>query len=1198
MRRLIQFTLLLLLSVPTMAWAQGGSTGAISGVVLDANGGSVSAAHVVVTNVLTGRLEREVGVTANGNFNIPSLQPGTYRVEITAPGFAKFVAEKIVVQVTETSNLNAVLKIGQITESVVVSEMATQVQTSSATTGTTLGEHTISNLPISTGNFFGLLALSSGANTELFDSAALGRGAVTLNVNGQRPTNNNFQIEGINANDVNLPVLDNVALPNKESIEEFKTQTSLYDASQGRNGGGNVQVNLKSGGKSYHGETYEYFRNNIFNANDWFLNNQGQKRPVLRQNLFGANFGGPAPKIKDWYFYLSYQGTREASGASAGTVLQTSMPVIPASRDQATLTSTFFPNGLPAGFTGLDPTALKWLNLPASKCPGFNDGTHCIPTLAGTPGFVGGVIQTNNIARAATGTFQEDQFVITTDKQITSKDKFSGRFFFSDTTTVDPYGTTVTLAFPENLPLSNRFLKLGWTHVFSSSVVNEFRFGFSRYNFTHQPSIPITLADIGATRANSAAFPEAYELDITGAGFSLGQSVNDNRGGAFNTFYPADDLSITRGKHLIRLGMDSSRYQLNRFNNFGTRGNVIFNDSLTLTAFQNFLLGNIGNEQAGEGFTAFHFRATDFSAYIQDDWKIHPRLTLNLGLRWEGLSTAHEKNNFLSNFAGLEDGTQQIIHIIHPQALGGTFGTPGVSSCTLKNCFSSGNFAPRVSFAWDIFGDQKTVLRSGYGIYYQRISNQSLLQTAGGLPFQATLSLAPGATLQNPFPTLLPPSAFPLPTDQSIPALTGFDPTTGAPIFAGGNGPLASTFFFPVRDLRPPYAQQWNLTIQRELLKTWVLEVGYVGSAGSHLLTGRPLDAGQICTMVKPCTIPASIGTNVNVPAGTPFVTKNGDGSIAITGSTAANIDARVPVQYLGELDENLLATAEEGKSHYHSLQATLSHRFSDGLYFQSAYTWSKSMDNTSGSTFQDELNGTVVSLFGDPNNLNSMRGLSDFDRTHRLVLSYDYEIPFGRWTGKADSGFGRVVNGWGLHGFTTFQSGTPFTVFDSHALELSDTTGFFGANYATLAPGQTLKSIQTHGSVQSRAVNGWFIPFNQAFVPGGNCVDAQNSPVPCGSATAVGAALGNVGRNSFRGPFQQNWDMAVTKNTRITERFRVEFRAEFFNIFNHPSFQSPQAFGGFLGNYGFVNIAGGTSTITGTVSRPRIMQFALKVLF
>jgi len=301
-----------------------------------------------------------------------------------------------------------------------------------------------------------------------------------------------------------------------------------------------------------------------------------------------------------------------------------------------------------------------------------------------------------------------------------------------------------------------------------------------------------------------------------------------------------------------------------------------------------------------------------------------------------------------------------------------------------------------------------------------------------------------------------------------------------------------------------------------------------------------------------------------------------------------------------------------KGKKFPLSLQATLSHQFSNGLYFQGAYTWSKSIDNTSGSTFQDELNGTLVALFGDPNNLNRMLGLSDFDRTHRLVLSYDYELPIGKWTGIGNEGFGRFVNGWGIHGFTTFQSGTPFTVFDSSALELSDTTGFFGANFATLAPGQTLQSILTKGSVQSR-VGGWFIPFNQAFVPGGNCLDAQTAAVPClipnpnpgpgkpamvANPAAQGAALGNVGCNAFRGPFQQDWDMALTKDTKITERVGTEFRAEAFNLFNHPSFQSPQAFGAFLGNFGFVNVAGGSSAITGTVSRPRILQLALKLTF
>jgi hypothetical protein len=357
--------------------------------------------------------------------------------------------------------------------------------------------------------------------------------------------------------------------------------------------------------------------------------------------------------------------------------------------------------------------------------------------------------------------------------------------------------------------------------------------------------------------------------------------------------------------------------------------------------------------------------------------------------------------------------------------------------------------------------------------------------------------------------------------------------------------------------------------------------------------------------MVKPCTIPASIAANVNVPSGTPFVTKNPDNSISITGSTIANITARVPLQFLGLQEEQMIATAEEGSSHYHSLQATLSHKFSSGLYFQGAYTWSKSIDNTSGSTFQDELNGATTAIFGDPNNLRFMHGLSDFDRTHRLVVSYDYELPVGKWTGISNQGFGRFVNGWGIHGFTTFQSGTPFAIFDSSALQLSDLHGFFGANFATLAPGMTLADVLTHGRIQDRTCDPTplqpscigFINLN-ALQPGGTCVDAQNQPVSCSSSAAQGAALGNVGRNKFRGPFQQNWDMALTKDTKITERVGTEFRVEAFNVFNHPSFQSPQAFGTFLGNYGFLDVAGGTSAILGTVSRPRILQLALKLTF
>ncbi len=1161
---------LMALLMPAGLRAQAGATGAITGTVSDQKGGAISGATIVVTNVATGHKEREVGSTGAGTFNVPSLPPSRYSLEITATGFSRFLMDNILVQVTETASVN-------------------------------------------------------GANTELFDSAALGRGQVTINVNGQRPTNNNFQLEGVNANDVNLPVLDNVPLPNPDTIEEFKTQTSLYDASSGRNGGGNVQVNLKSGTAHYHGDAYEFFRNNVLNANDFFFNAATPQvpRPVLRQNQYGGSFGGPVPKSKDFFFFVNYQGTREASGISAGTVLNSQIPVLPASRDAATLAATF----LPAGFSAsqINPVALAYLNLPASRCPVFNDGKFCIPSVAGTPGFRGQSVNLGTATATSVGAFQDDQYTLTADKQLTEKDKLTARWFFSDNNASQPFGTGAnnanSLPFAKGLPGSNRFLKLGWTRVFSSNVVNDARFGFSRFFFAQDPSEPIQLSDIGATRGNSAEFPAAYQLIISGGGpLVLGTGVNDNRGGAFNTFYEADDLSITKGKHLLRFGVDASRYQLNRFNNFAQRGSVTFNNTPAgdaspgfanppaLSGFQNFLLGRVDTTQAEAGFSSFHFRALDFSAYVQDDWKIRPRLTLNLGLRWEGLSTAHELNNFLSNFRGLEDGQTGPISIIHP-AGSPNVGTPGVSSCTLTTCFSAGNFAPRVSYAWDVFGNQKTVIRSGYGIYYQRVSNQSLLQTAGGLPFSEAISAAPfSVTPQNPFPSILPNSAFPLSTDQVVPALIGFNGTTGAPIFqSASGGPLSGFFFFPVRDFRPPYAQQWNFNIQRDLGKGWLLEVGYVGTRGSHLLgTGRPANPGRVCTIAAPCLIPPSIAANVNIPAGTPFVTKNPDGTIAITASTAANIDARVPSQYLGLANSRGFFQFQDGSSTYHGLQSTLSHHFTGSLYFQAAYTYSKSIDNGSGSVFGDELNG--LTQFGDLLNPSGQRAVSDFDRRHRFVVSYNYDLPIARLL--RGHGPNRLVNGWAVNGVTTFQSGTPINVFDGSVPTLQDTDGVNFTNFATLAPGATLGSAITSGSTTSRL--GTFInpaAFRNGVLPDGTipnpdlCVNNQNVTVACSDPTSTGfAPFGNVGRNTFRGPFQQNWDLSIIKNTKVTEATSVDFRAEFFNTFNHPVFSGPQSggFGSATGNLGIVNLANGATagSILSTANRPRIIQFALKFNF
>ena len=1199
--------LLVTFSLMGSAFAQAGSTGAISGTVKDEKGAIVTGAQVEVVNSTTGLTERTTTSDSNGNFGVTQLPPGTYKLVVTASGFSKVELPDVKVNVTETTTVNVPLKVGQISETVTVTEAASQIQLNSATTGQTLQSTTINNLPLATRNFLTLLTLSAGANTEMFQSDALGRGAVTINVNGQRPVNNNYQLEGINANDINLPVLDNVPLPNPSTVQEFKTQTSLYDASQGRNGGGNIQVALKSGTSEFHGDTFFFLRNDKLNANDFFRNRNGQPRPRYRQGVYGASIGGPIwlPHFGEGgdalqstqnrhFFFFNYQGTHAASGTAAGTNFATNIPVLPTNRSEANLIATFFPGGLPLGFTNLNPVALAYLNLPGNKCPGFGDA-FCIPTVApnagnGAAGFhgPGGTLSLGSLNRAALGTFKDNQFTITTDHQITTNNKLSFRYFQSTNEAVRPFGTAGTLPFTQFAPGRNKFVKVGFTSVLSPHFVNDFRAGFNRFFFATVPTEPISLSDIGAVRGNSGQFPGAYQAIVTGS-FSIGPGVNDDRGGTFNTFVLGDDFSWSRGSHQFRFGGEGSYYQLNRFNNFAARGSVTFGNATGLVGFQNFLLGRVTTTQGRAGFSTFYFRALDHSYYVQDDWKFNPRLTFNLGFRLEGLSIAHEKFNFLSNFRGLGDGEPPPLAIINPEDTP-VVGTPGVSRCTMLKCFKFYP-APRFGFAYDLFGNQKTVLRGGYGVYFQRVSNQSLLQTSGGSPFSLDFSAAPfSVTPQNPFPGILPNSAFPLSTVARVPRLTAFL-ADGTPVFDSPNGaPLGGFRFFPERDFVAPYAQQWNMTVQHQLPWRMVAEIGYVGTNGRRLIgTGAPVNPGQFCTIATPCVIPASLASDVSagdIPAGTPGIVRNSDGSITITRSYAENINARVPPQYLGLANSRLFAQTQNGFSAYHSLQATLVRQFSDGIYLQAAYTFSKSIDNGSGSSFTDELNGLLD--IGDLLNARSNKGLSDFDRTHRLVISYNIELPFGKWLSSWPR---KLVDGWSVNGVSTFQSGTPFLIADFSAFTLQD-TDFVNGSRATLGSG----AILTSGSVTDRLDN--FVNLD-AFIVGGRCVNDQNVIVSCSDPSSTGfSALGTLGRNVFRGPFQTNHDLSVVKRTNITETVNIEFRAEAFNFLNHPAFQSPQAQGGSFGNYGIVDVSTGDSSILATANRPRTIQFGLKLNF
>src|SRR3989440_7623743 len=499
----------------TGAYGQGGATGAISGAVVDTSGGSVAEAEVQVLDTRTESLVRKVSTNADGSFVIPLLPPGIYAVLVNKSGFAQAKASGIEVHVTETTRVTISLKPGTVSEKVEISAEVTNVETTNAATGQSLGTETVRELPLATQNYQQLLTLSTGAQSELNASAQLGRGNVRVIVNGQREDNNNYLIEGISATDYNVAQSTNVPLPNPDVIQEFKVQTSLYDASQGRNGGGNVNAILKSGSREFHGDAYEYFRNDVLNANEYFLNAAGQKRPPVKQNIFGASLGGPVGKEKYGFFFVNYQGTRQRSALSPGTQINNSaLPVLPADRSADSIAGGFSTWDFPLTAADIDPVVLALLNFKSNQF-GSSPGGFLIPTIPGTPGGTGSFI----ISKP--GKYSDDQFTTNWDREFRGgQDKISARFFFSNSESFLPFGagglqaslggtlassiSATDLNFPYDIPVHARFFSLNETHLFSPTLVNDFRFGFVHINDSLVNIPPVTADDLGIQRPTNS----------------------------------------------------------------------------------------------------------------------------------------------------------------------------------------------------------------------------------------------------------------------------------------------------------------------------------------------------------------------------------------------------------------------------------------------------------------------------------------------------------------------------------------------------------------------------------------------------------------------------------------------------------------------------------------------------------------------
>ena len=1110
----------LLLLAAVSSFGQTANTGSISGTVRDQSGAVIGDVRISIRETSTGA-ERTVTTDSTGGYRAVLLEPGAYTIHLVRDGFGAVDLHDVRVLITETTVADVVMKVGGTLETVSVDAVVPILQTTEATTGRVIEEKTITELPLATRNFTQLLTLSSGAFAPIADNAAIGLNSQDISVNGSRPTNNNLILNAVDANQIGLNNAANLPIPATDTLEEFKVQTSLYDASTGRSGGAAIAAVTKSGSSEYHGNVYEFFRNDVLNANNFFFNATGTARPVLKRNQFGGTFGGPlsVPGLYDGrkhstFFFISYQGSREINGASLiSSVASVSLPVGLTDNNRTAA-------GLSQAFPGVQQNQVSQVavNLLNAHLP---NGALLIPSPQ--------VQKTGiNFTESVPAHFREDQFNTNLDHAFSASDKFSAKFFAINYPTQQEFLGFFDAADAANLPgfggnldQKNRVLSLVETHVFNGNLVNEARAGFTRVFADFKEAEPISLASVGITRFNQAQFPGIPSIQVLGQ-FRVGPLPIFDVLTGINNYQYSDTLSYTHGRHVWKFGVEFKREQENFNVDFFQRGIVLFLN------FDDFLKGNPFLSVAGSGILNRNFRNFDAAGYVQDDFKVSPKLTLNLGLRYEIDGPPSDTEGRLATFdpqryqAGNPPNGFVLAGNVAPQ-----FRIPGVplGSKTLLKTSDYNNFAPRIGFAYRPFDGHALVVRGGYGIFYSRISNEAAVFSFTNPPFaELGTQFFPGS-FSDPLPHLPLPSQFPI-----TPVIPGINAAgtalTGAPISAFAIDPRMVT----------PYLEQYNLTVQHEFAKDFVLEVGYVGSHGVKLL--RRVGIAQ--------SLLASAQNPVN----------------GITTNTPQNANLRSP--FPGLSPNGFVQFQTSGSSSYNSLQTSLTKRLGHGLQFLASYTFSKSLDDAASGSL---LGDSRITSDGDQHHLRLNRGPSDFDRPHRFVASFTYDLP----AYKENAALRSLTSNWEFAGILTAQSGTPLDIVDSlgGALFGGSNTSTGIISRASFAPGATIGTAGGQGSIESR-LNQFFN--RAAFVP------------------APGGLFGDLGRNILRGPNERNIDFSVLRRFPVkwVERSTVEFRAEFFNVFNFVNFANP-----------VTDIEAGTfGQIQNTSTSPRIIQFALKYTF
>ena len=1151
MKRRLNFlaTLALLLTGAGGTVAYGQLTAQLTGTIIDPSGAMIQGAGVTIVNEGTG-IKWEARTNQSGTYTIPFLQPGNYGIKVVRQGFKALSRSGIRLEVAQTAKLDFTMEVGATTDSIVVTDEAPLLDSGTNSIGGLVAADKVENLPIKGRNSSAFMMLVPGvrATRATTGGPVLESHYQFFSVNGSRPGQNQFMLDGGNNTNVgfNSPEYSSQV----EAVQEFKVQTSNYSAEYANAAGAVINIVTKNGTNQFHGSLFEYFRNDALAATDFFSNAAGKKKPMLRYNQYGGTVGGPIVKNRT-FFYFGYESLQLRDPIITTTTVPTNLQR--AGDFSKTFTSTGALIAIHDPFTTrADPnkpgafvrTPFAGNIVPANRVSpvALNiQKYYPQPTSLGDAG--SGL---NNFFFSGTRTRPVQDYTLRIDHQFNSTTMLMGRFSQSTVTITNPatFGSSDvgSPGYSRN-PQSHPSGLIKATKTFTPTLFGEFVGSYNRFNFDRRGlSNGFDLTQLGFP-AYIAANSKALGFPSIGIDSMSGLGGFQNEHDAYDRYEGKANISKLKGKHTLKFGGLFSVVKFNSAQNSTADGNYSFAKSFTQGpdplsnvatsgfGYATFLLGTLtgGNHNAGELRSALAQRY--IGGYFQDDFKVNSRLNLNLGIRYDYESPRTERHDQLANFdysspSTLSNGVPVRGGLIFP----GAGGLPrGHWNASPKN------FAPRFGFSYSLTKD--TVVRGGYGMFYSNSWGSG--RNGNGMPPTGFLcssnitssldgGLTPFALISDPFPR-------------------GFCKATGSS--AGLLTSLGQSVDMIDRNQKIPYAQSWNLDIQRKLPKEILFEVAYAGSRGINL--AGTLEYNQLDPRYM------AMGTKLNDQVPNPFYGIVLEGPLSEKTITRGQSLRPYP-QFVGVSSRD----ATYGASVYHAMYLKMERRFSKGFSIQGSYTFSKLIDDVipSRTGFPGEsFSGAPLQNFYDRR---SERALASFDTPHNLTISSVYELPFGPGKAflKTQGIAGKIAGGWQINGIALFQSGP--------ALQVNGGNGN-GAFAGTQRPNWSGVNATKDGRIQDR-LGAYF----------DTSVFSFNAPFTFGNAPRI--------MPNLRGPGAANFDLSLFKNTRITEKLRLQFRAEAFNAFNRAQFNVP--------NTSINSSAFGR--ISAQANSPRDIQLALKLQF